>query len=172
MFRRWEPIKPLSVTCLLILAPLVLSVLFLRLASVLGAILLSFAIYLSTLLTSIVLYRISPFHPLAKYPGPIIARTTALWMAYIASKRKRQYYVQQLHHQYGDIVRLGNAESRRICVHEALLTPRHRSKRVVDTRPIGDYPTDGLNRHTQRTWNDRTHHAPVGAATHSLDRPH
>ena len=36
--------------------------------------------YFATLLGSIAAYRISPFHPLARYPGPFIAKLSKLWM--------------------------------------------------------------------------------------------
>ena len=40
----------------------------------------TFFTYFATLLGSIAAYRISPFHPLARYPGPFIAKLSKLWM--------------------------------------------------------------------------------------------
>ena len=37
-------------------------------------------VYFAALLVSIAAYRISPFHPLARYPGPFVAKLSKLWM--------------------------------------------------------------------------------------------
>jgi hypothetical protein len=42
----------------------------------------TFATYFVTLTGSIAVYRVSPFHPLAKYPGPFIAKLSKLWMVH------------------------------------------------------------------------------------------
>lgn len=63
--------------------------------------------YLATLATSVIAYRISPFHPLAKHPGPLIAKVTRLWIFYKVLKGKQHEYYHQLHETYGDIVRTG-----------------------------------------------------------------
>lgn len=96
-----------SVATLLIAIPVALATLFFMRYGVLFALFLTFVIYLGTLGTSILLYRISPLHPLARYPGPTLARVSAFWIAYIASRGKRHLYVQGLHEKYGDIVRIG-----------------------------------------------------------------
>ncbi|KAF8644804.1 hypothetical protein AX16_008264 [Volvariella volvacea WC 439] len=67
-------------------------------------------LYLSTLIASTVAYRLSPFHPLAKYPGPVICKVTKIWFAYVAWKGKQHLYVHDLHAKYGDIVRTGPNE--------------------------------------------------------------
>ncbi|KAF8904734.1 cytochrome P450 [Gymnopilus junonius] len=74
------------------------------------AYLLGSAIFLTTLLTSISLYRLSPFHPLSRYPGPWQCRLTKLWGTYIAWNGKPQVYYKKLHDQYGAIVRIGPNE--------------------------------------------------------------
>ena len=43
------------------------------------AVLLAFVTYGSALTSFTLVYRLSPFHPLAKYPGPAIAKTSKLW---------------------------------------------------------------------------------------------
>lgn len=93
------------------LAPLLLSALFIPHHGVALAILRSFGIYLTTLVTSIVVYRLSPWHPMAKYPGPLPAKITKLYHTYIVYKGKQQHvYIKNLHDRYGDIVRIGPNE--------------------------------------------------------------
>ncbi|THU84459.1 high nitrogen upregulated cytochrome P450 monooxygenase 2 [Dendrothele bispora CBS 962.96] len=57
-----------------------------------------------------VAYRLSPWHPLARYPGPMIARISKLWTVWKAIDGKLPQYYQQLHAQYGSIVRIGPNE--------------------------------------------------------------
>lgn len=64
-------------------------------------------LYNVVLLTSIIVYRLSPFHPLAKYPGPVICRTSRLWAFYKAFSRQQRFYNHQLFERYGDVVRVG-----------------------------------------------------------------
>lgn len=107
IFRRWEPIQVAPLATLLFVMPLALSTLFARLCGFLPAIFLTFITYFIALGTSILVYRLSPFHPLARYPGPLVAQISALWMAFIASRGKRHLYLHSLHEQYGDVVRIG-----------------------------------------------------------------
>ncbi|KAF8899774.1 cytochrome P450 [Gymnopilus junonius] len=67
------------------------------------------AFYLA-LTTSICAYRLSPFHPLAKFPGPIIMRLTKLWGAWVAYQGQAHIYIKQLHDRYGPIIRIGPNE--------------------------------------------------------------
>ncbi|CAL1701534.1 unnamed protein product [Somion occarium] len=62
--------------------------------------------YLSLALIT-VLWRISPFHPLAKFPGPIINKITSLKLAYIVWTGKRHLVIYGLHQKYGKVVRTG-----------------------------------------------------------------
>lgn len=71
------------------------------------AVLLSFSVFFSTLVTSIIVYRISPFHPLAKYPGPLLAKISRLQGTRMMAKGKNHLYYKQLHAQYGPIIRVG-----------------------------------------------------------------
>ncbi|KAH0838343.1 high nitrogen upregulated cytochrome P450 monooxygenase 2 [Lanmaoa asiatica] len=59
---------------------------------------------------SILVYRLSPFHPLAKYPGPIMCKISQLWAVVIYSRGKAHQYRKLLHDQYGPIVRIGPNE--------------------------------------------------------------
>ena len=53
------------------------------------------------------LYRMSPFHPLARFPGPVLYRLSEFTMAYTISRGKRHLVVRDLHAQYGSIIRIG-----------------------------------------------------------------
>ena len=57
-------------------------------------------------LSSVVIYRLY-FHPLAKYPGPLLARLTDLHQGYHAWKGDRHLEFWRCHERYGDIVRFG-----------------------------------------------------------------
>lgn len=67
----------------------------------------SLVLFYLTLLTSVVLYRLSPFHPLARYPGPLPCRLTKFWMARIGLNGDQHTYMKELHDLYGDVVRTG-----------------------------------------------------------------
>lgn len=64
-------------------------------------------LYLSIIAFSIIVYRLSPFHPLARYPGPTLGKISAFWIGGIGLGGKEHIYHQKLHDQYGDIVRTG-----------------------------------------------------------------
>lgn len=64
-------------------------------------------LYLSILSVSIVAYRLSPFHPLARYPGPILCKISMFWLAKVAWRGKEHIYHQELHERYGEIIRIG-----------------------------------------------------------------
>ncbi|KAF7312090.1 Protein kinase domain-containing protein [Mycena indigotica] len=103
LFNRIEPRTAPAFAALLLLPPLLLFCLIpLTLVSIL-------AFYLA-LSASVILYRISPFHPLASYPGPFIARISKLWLAAIAMSGKQHVYYRDLHRRYGDVVRVGPNE--------------------------------------------------------------
>lgn len=56
--------------------------------------------------TGLVVYRIF-FHPLAKYPGPLLAKITDLYSTYHAWKGDRHLEFWRTHEKYGEIVRFG-----------------------------------------------------------------
>ncbi|KLO18216.1 high nitrogen upregulated cytochrome P450 monooxygenase 1 [Schizopora paradoxa] len=66
--------------------------------------------YYSFLALSIISYRLSPFHRLHSFPGPLICRVTNLWIAYIAFTGRHHQYLSELHRKYGDFVRVGPEE--------------------------------------------------------------
>jgi hypothetical protein len=65
------------------------------------------ASYWSLLALFAIVYRLSPFHPLAKYPGPVLNRISKAQLFREGLKGNLYRYCQQLHHKYGDIVRTG-----------------------------------------------------------------
>ncbi|KAH9026090.1 high nitrogen upregulated cytochrome P450 monooxygenase 2 [Lactarius hengduanensis] len=68
---------------------------------------LAFVTYGTSLLSFTLAYRLSPLHPLAKYPGPVIAKSSQWWAAYLGGEGDLYRYTKNLHDRYGDIVRVG-----------------------------------------------------------------
>ncbi|KAK0238637.1 cytochrome P450 [Armillaria nabsnona] len=66
--------------------------------------------FLAGLTASIVVYRLSPWHPLAKYPGPRLAKITKWYMSYWIAKGNRHLKLQELHEIYGPWLRIGPNE--------------------------------------------------------------
>ncbi|OCK77036.1 cytochrome P450 [Lepidopterella palustris CBS 459.81] len=67
------------------------------------------AVYLTTLSTSILLYRVF-FHPLNKYPGPILCKITKFVSTYHVMTRDSHEWMVDLHKKYGDTVRFSPNE--------------------------------------------------------------
>ncbi|KAJ7352392.1 cytochrome P450 [Mycena albidolilacea] len=110
-FNRLEPRALLHFLVLLGLPPILLTPLVLpHTSGILSAAVLTFGVYLSSLATSILAYRVSPFHPLAKYPGPLPCKLSKLWFTVIAMDGKQHLYYLELHQRYGDVVRIGPNE--------------------------------------------------------------
>ncbi|KAF8205675.1 cytochrome P450, partial [Mycena galopus ATCC 62051] len=65
---------------------------------------------LGSLGLSITAYRLSPFHPLAQYPGPAIGKVTKLWGVWKAAYGHKYLYFKELHDKYGPYVRTGPNE--------------------------------------------------------------
>ncbi|RPD60593.1 high nitrogen upregulated cytochrome P450 monooxygenase 2 [Lentinus tigrinus ALCF2SS1-7] len=70
----------------------------------------SLATYVVSLLSSIVAYRISPWHPLARYPGPLLHKTTNLVAGIWTASGYRNQHIRSLHERYGDVVRIAPNE--------------------------------------------------------------
>lgn len=96
------------------------SVVFLKIRDAFGSAIAGVTLVYATswllIISFTILYRISPFHPLAKYPGPIACRISKLWLVYITMPGKSHHYIHRLHQTYGDIVRIGQCFSRSSCV--------------------------------------------------------
>lgn len=101
--------------------------------SLIAAIAVSFSIFYSTLISSIILYRISPFHPLYKYPGPFLAKISKFWNVWVMASGKNHVCYKNLHAKYGPYVRIGMP---RVTPHEVvnLLMLGFRSQRIVGDR--------------------------------------
>ncbi|CDO71115.1 hypothetical protein BN946_scf184844.g119 [Trametes cinnabarina] len=109
-FKRLEPTSVSTHILLIGVPPLIGSVLLRHVLSPLHAVLVSCFVYTSTLLASTALYRVSPFHPLARYPGPLGCKLSKFWMAFLSLSGRQHLYLQSLHERYGDVVRIGPNE--------------------------------------------------------------
>ncbi|KAI0028696.1 cytochrome P450, partial [Vararia minispora EC-137] len=63
--------------------------------------------YLVSLTATTVAYRLSPFHPLARFPGPPFWAASSLFLAIAALGGQRYLIIDALHAKYGEFVRLG-----------------------------------------------------------------
>ena len=107
LFKRYEPRRARVHALLLVVVPLVFSSLLICRLSIVAATSVTFALYWGTLVLSIALYRLSPYHPLSRYPGPVILRLSKWSMAWVSRGGKRHLYTQELHRRYGDVIRIG-----------------------------------------------------------------
>ena len=108
IFRHFEPSSIPSRTTLLIVIPALLSgPISCTVQSPYAALPIAFAAYWSSLVYFTLAYRHSSFHPLAKYPGPLLARTSKWWGAYLSGTGDQHRYRKRLHDRYGDVVRIG-----------------------------------------------------------------
>lgn len=66
-----------------------------------------YSLFYFVLALSIILYRLSPFHSLAKHPGPSILKVSKLAMIRHAYTGKQHIFFKELHDKYGPCVRIG-----------------------------------------------------------------
>ncbi|KAL5497722.1 hypothetical protein ACEPAH_2653 [Sanghuangporus vaninii] len=78
--------------------------------SMLLSIVITYGLFYVTLISSIVFYRISPLHPLAKYPGPLLLKVSKFVGIYYTLNGKQYTYFKSLHDKYGPFVRTGPNE--------------------------------------------------------------
>ncbi|THH07840.1 hypothetical protein EW146_g9188 [Bondarzewia mesenterica] len=109
-FNRFEPRGATTILFLVFATPAVLS--FLLYLSSLSAFslsnfLISYAVFWFFLLFSLAFYRLSPFHPLAKYPGPVLFKLTRFAAWYLVRTGSQHRYYQALHNRYGLYIRTG-----------------------------------------------------------------
>ncbi|KAI0785593.1 cytochrome P450 [Abortiporus biennis] len=111
IYKKFEPNTPLSALLLLGVIPgAVATYVKDDFSSVYTAYPAVFASYWSLIVAFVCAYRLSPLHPLAKYPGPIMCKLTKLGHVYLYTQRKHFGYVSGLHKKYGDVVRIGPNE--------------------------------------------------------------
>lgn len=67
------------------------------------------AILVSLRIVWLAVYRLY-FHPLANYPGPLLAKVSGLYMTISAIRCQNTYTRHRLHEEYGDVVRVGPNE--------------------------------------------------------------
>ncbi|KAF8182926.1 cytochrome P450 [Pholiota molesta] len=110
-FKRYDPVGLKHAIIALALIPsLPAWLLWQQAYSILLSAACAYSIFYSALLLAVLGYRLSPYHPLAKYPGPVIMRVTKLWGAWIAYTGKTHIYLKAVHDQYGSTVRIGPNE--------------------------------------------------------------
>ena len=63
--------------------------------------------YVLSLGLATISYRLSPFHPLAKYSGPLLWRTSSLPLVIVSVTGHRHLVIEALHRQYGKVIRIG-----------------------------------------------------------------
>ncbi|EJD01754.1 high nitrogen upregulated cytochrome P450 monooxygenase 1 [Fomitiporia mediterranea MF3/22] len=109
VYKKFEihPSSPYSTIFLLFDVPLASSLFLFQYYSAGFAVLAGFSVFYSTLLSSIVLYRISPWHPLARYPGPFTAKISQFWLAYETATGRWHETLKDLHAKHGPYVRIG-----------------------------------------------------------------
>ena len=111
VFKRFEPDHPIPVGFLLVVIPsLLIPTVHLHIPSLSLAAAATLISYYSPILFHVAAYRLSPLHPLAKYPGPIMNELSKSTVAYVASTGTQHIYYNELHKQYRDIVRIGKSQ--------------------------------------------------------------
>jgi hypothetical protein len=108
VFRYCEPkSKQFRLTLLLVIPVLLSNIISYTGRSLYSAVPLAFVVYTGALILFTVAYRLSPSHPLAEYPGPVVAKTSKWWAAYLSARGDSHRYLKYLHDIYGDVVRTG-----------------------------------------------------------------
>jgi formate hydrogenlyase subunit 4 len=86
-----EPATAKAIFATLFLSPLVITLLSRphSTGQLLWMLIKNTVLYLLALSASITAYRLSPFHPLARYPGPLFARLSRFWALKVKSTGKQ-----------------------------------------------------------------------------------
>lgn len=77
--------------------------------------------YLCSALLCTAAYRLSPWHPLAHYPGPWMWRISSLWLTYISYKGRRHLILDRLHARYGPFLRIGTSSAVSVYLSQLML---------------------------------------------------
>ncbi|KAI5120330.1 hypothetical protein M0805_000390 [Coniferiporia weirii] len=112
VYKRHEvpPSRVLTTFVLLVASPIFSSAFLYRHFSAGVAFCVGLSVFYVTLLSSIAVYRVSPWHPLAKYPGPLIAKLTQFWLVRATMTGKYHVTLKGLHDKYGPYIRVGPNE--------------------------------------------------------------
>ena len=94
-------------SAILFAVPAILSSISVGEHGILQGVIATFFVYYAALTLSIVIYRISPLHPLARYPGPMPAKVTRWYWALISLQGRNHLRLKELHERYGEVVRIG-----------------------------------------------------------------
>ena len=127
--------------------------------------------YFSTLASVTVAYRLSPWHPLAEYPGPLLWRVTSMFLTFVSLKGKRHFVLDKLHKKYGPFLRIGAFPSLVVSWQDAERDGR--AEHAVAQHPVGDVdllddgkergvPVPGARRHRRDLLQAGVQGAPPG----------
>ena len=108
MFRKHETYN-ISIHAAILFAPPILLTLLTHSVHkiLLEALVGNFTTYVVSLVLSVLVYRVSPIHPLARYPGPIGCKISKFWLGFACLPGFQHQYINSLHERYGDVVRIG-----------------------------------------------------------------
>ncbi|KAK1215600.1 hypothetical protein PQX77_021789 [Marasmius sp. AFHP31] len=115
-FKRYEPVRTTVVrtACFLLLEPAIQLFALHRFAGTVDIsksnLFITYLIFFGTMATFITLYRLSPFHPLAKIPGPVMYKITKFYRMYVTWTGQQRITLNALHDQYGPIIHTGPNE--------------------------------------------------------------
>ncbi|KAI0275430.1 cytochrome P450 [Gloeopeniophorella convolvens] len=158
-YKRFEPCQPLALFALIIIPPSLLSVPLAQFVdSTPIAVTLSLVVYNALILAFTVAYRLSPWHPLAKYPGPTLAKVSKWYGVIVSMGAKQHRHYRALHDQYGNYVRIGPNE---LSIRDASAVPAILGPGGLQKGPYWDHrPPSLLNRrdakdhaHRRKPWN-------------------
>ncbi|KAJ3551196.1 hypothetical protein NM688_g4850 [Phlebia brevispora] len=149
IYKRWEPQRLLAHAVLLVLLPAFVVLRDESSMISLKDVCVRTMIHWVIVVGMTTLYRLSRFHPLAEYPGPLVCKITKFSLAYATSRGRLHEVVRQIHAQYGDVVRIGPNElsfCRSDAVQPVLGARLLQRGPYFDTRrlPSGRYMIDGV----------------------------
>jgi hypothetical protein len=107
-FHRFEPKSATLPLLLLAVQPLALLVI-LGVPISYTSVPVAYLTFIASLCSSIVIYRISPWHPLAEFPGPMVNKISKIWGAWISVDGGQHRVNKRLHDIYGPFVRTGKS---------------------------------------------------------------
>lgn len=93
-------------------------------------------IHLLTIGVLTMVYRISPFHPLYRIPGPLLHRITSLNMVLMVSSGHRYNRMRALHQNYGKFVRTGKFHGLRANESDLIVYSGPNTVSIYSSQPI------------------------------------